>query len=368
MNIYNYIDEYSIYSFDEYEFNDIDAAIFSFISYANLKEIMEKDRLKIKDIGRMHLGLYTEKDKNIIAVKDANKLIRYIKDTKRYKDCIVHNYEYIGNDDLQFCALAIDYQRNKTYISFEGTNELISGWKEDFILSYEFPTKSHQAAIDYLNKHFTFTTRKLIVGGHSKGGNLALVASMKANMFVRAKVKKVYSFDGPGVLENEYNSKEYKKVLKKYVHYIPDYSIVGLLLKNSNNVVVKTSTKGILAHDILYWQVEEDHFVNAQLAKVSKELDKRVDKWFEKYNDEDKQDFIDNLDIVMTKAGITSLLELKESSKNVINLLKETKEINAHNKKIINEFISIVIDCLVDIKKEEIKELLNKQLFEKDKK
>ena len=75
-------------------------------------------------------------------------------------------------------------------------------------------------AIKYLNKHFTFTTKKLIVGGHSKGGNLALVASMYANFIVRNKIKYIYSGDGPGVLDKEFNSKKYQKIINKYTHLI----------------------------------------------------------------------------------------------------------------------------------------------------
>ena len=41
MNIYDYIDDYGIYSFKEKKFNDVDAAIFSFIVYANLKYILK---------------------------------------------------------------------------------------------------------------------------------------------------------------------------------------------------------------------------------------------------------------------------------------------------------------------------------------
>ena len=190
MTVYDYIDKYGIYSFDEKELNEVDSMIFAMLSYADYTEIFDTyKKLTIKEISRMHLGIHTGKDKNIIAVKEANKLLRYIKDVKRYKDCIISNYEYIGNNEVQFGAMTIEYKTNNVYVSFEGTDQLFSGWKENFLLSYEFPTISHRMAIKYLNKHFTFNTKKLIVGGHSKGGNLALVASMYSNIFVRSKIK-----------------------------------------------------------------------------------------------------------------------------------------------------------------------------------
>ena len=155
MDIYKYVDEYGKYTFDEKKINQVDKVIFSFLSYANLEKVMENNKvLTISEAGKEYLQLHPGKDINIIAVKEGNKLLKYIRNTNRYKDCLLYNYEYIGNSDVQFGVVSIEYQPNKVYVSFEGTDSLFSGWKEDFILGYKFPTKSHKMAIKYLNKHF----------------------------------------------------------------------------------------------------------------------------------------------------------------------------------------------------------------------
>ena len=92
MNIFQYIDQYSIYTFEEEPFNEIDACIFSFLSYVDYGKIVEKEKITIKDAGRIHLGLHNKSEKNITAVKDATNLLKYIKDTKRYKNCILYHY------------------------------------------------------------------------------------------------------------------------------------------------------------------------------------------------------------------------------------------------------------------------------------
>ena len=48
-------------------------------------------------------------------------------------------------------------------------------------MAIQFPVEAQKRAISYLNRHFTFGHAPLIVGGHSKGGHLALVGSMYAN-------------------------------------------------------------------------------------------------------------------------------------------------------------------------------------------
>lgn len=366
MNVYDYVDEYGMYSFDEKEFNEVDAVIFSFISYAKLHEIiMPHKSYTINEVGRMHLGIYNEKDKNIIAVREANKMIRYMKDSKRFKDCILSKHEIIQNKDIQFGALSIEYKKGYVYVSFEGTNELFSGWKEDFILGYEFPTISHQKAIEYLNKHYTFSFKKLIVGGHSKGGNLALVASMYANSIVKPKITKIYNVDGPGLLDSEFNGKVYQSILPKYIHFMPEYSIIGLLLNHSNDQVVKSNKKGFLAHNVVYWEIDKSktQFVRTNLDPLSKELDKEISNWQKNYSDEDRKDFVENIDKILEQAGVDSILDLKEDGKYIINLIYESKDISNHTKEMLEDFFNIILKCIANIKREEIKSFINKNIL-----
>lgn len=356
MKLYDYIDKYGIYSFKQRKFNEIDNAIFSFLSYANLVDIFRDcGSITIQEAGSKHLNLYPNKDLNVIAVREGNKLLRYIKDLKRYKDCILSNYEYIGDDEVQFGAISIEYEKNQVFVSFEGTDELFSGWRENLLLSYQFPTISHKMAISYLNRHYTFSNKELIVGGHSKGGNLALVASMYANFIVRRKIKKIYNNDGPGLLEKEFSSKEYKNILNKYTHIIPNYSLVGLLLNNSNNRVINSTNKGILAHDIIYWTIDDNHFAKTNLSALSQELDNEIQKWFSTYKDQDKIEFIENLDRIFKKANITSILDLKMKKERIFNLIFQSRDMSKSAKKTLCDFIGILVKSLSNTKREEFK-------------
>ena len=360
MTVYDYIDEYGMYDFDEIEFNEVDSMIFAFLSYADYDYIFnDNKKLTINELGRTFVGIHNKKDNNIMAVREANQLVKYIKDVKRYKDCIISNYEYIGNKEVQFGALTIEYKKDHLYISFEGTDQLFSGWKENLLLSYCFPTISHKLAIKYLNKNFTFTSKRLIVGGHSKGGNLALVASMYANLFVRSKIDYIYNGDGPGLLDKEFNSKKYEKIKNKYVHIIPDYSLVGLFLCTSNNEVVDCKYKNIFAHNAMYWEVEDNHFKKTELSKLSTDIEKELKNWFYKYDNENKREFVDTLMKVLDDAGISSILEIKEKKSNIFSIIYETKEIKGNTKTMLTDFINVIIKSIANTKKEEFKEFIS---------
>ena len=365
-NIYQYIEQYGKYSFQEKELNEVDAMIFSFLTYANYQKILKKDtQMTIQEIGDLHPQKYPKNNNDIIAVKDASHLLKIIKDTNRYKDCSISNYEYIGNQKIQFSAMSIEYKKNHIFVAFEGTDALFSGWIENFLLSCEFPTASHKKAIEYLNHHFTFSRKSLVIGGHSKGGNLSLVAGMYANPLVRLKIKKVYNGDGPGLLEKEFNSWRYRMIQKKCIHIIPDYAVVGILLKHSNDTVIHSSTKSILAHDITTWEVIDQHFKRSSLSTFSKELDKEVMTWIETKTIEERKNIIQHFEKILEKTNITSINEIKENNLKIMNILHESREIDNATKKAISELIKIIIKCIEKTQKEELKLFIN-NLFKRE--
>lgn len=355
MNIYDYIDEFGVYSFKEEEINLVDMVIFSFLSYADFKGIVGLDKITLKKAGRMHIGLHKEDELNIIAVKEANKMIRYMKDTRRYKDCNLFNYEYEGNDNIQFSAISIEYLPNKIYVSYEGTDQLISGWKEDLVLTYKFPTISHKRAIKYLNKYFTFSNKDIIIGGHSKGGNLALAAGMYSNFLVKRQIKEIYNVDGPGLLDKEFYSFEYKKVINKYRHIVPDNSIVGMLLNNTNETVIKTTAKGPITHDIAYWEIKDNEFVKSKLSPYSKNLRNNILNWVNRMSKNDLRIMVKNFKEICDKANVDSLLDIKQNKAYIIDLIKHSSTMDDKIKNLLLDFVKMVIKTIGDTGIEEIK-------------
>ena len=360
MTIFDYIKKYGNYSFEEKEFTEVDCVIFSFLGYADMEGILTKtSKMTINEVAQKLLELHRNKQKNIIATREAIKLFIAMKDTIRYKDCLIYHYDYIGNFDLQFGVFSIEYQKNKVFVTFEGTDQLFSGWIEDFMLSCEFPTISHKKAINYLNKYYTFSNKELIVGGHSKGGNLALVASMYANFIVRSKIKFICNADGPGLLDKQFYSSKYRDISDKYVHIIPESSYIGLFLNHDHDKIIKASNKGVLSHAANFWVVDDDQFVPSVLNPMSQKLDVRLRDWLNKYNDKDKFNFVSNLDMLLRRANVSSALELVSKNTKLFRLLRETNDIDEDTKKQLNELLSIVIDCFKATKKEEFNEFIN---------
>lgn len=364
MNYFRFIDKYGCYSFSEVPFTEVDNIIFSALSYIDFNGIVSRNcfhKITIKEAGELFFKSYTKKEKNILSIKNAIKLLKNIMLTRRYGDLLLYNYVYEVGGDEQFSAVTIEINSRLVYVSFEGTDQMISGWKEDFMLSYKFPVLAQRKAIDYMNKNFLFRRKEIIVGGHSKGGNLALVSAMYCNFLVRDKIKKVYNNDGPGLLLEQIESKYYKYVEKKLIHIIPNYSIFGLLLCNSGNyIVIRSARRGLLAHDLSSWVVGEKEFERTQLSAFSKKLDEEFVEWMTKYDKQEREKFVVSLFEIFDKVGIDSLIDIMENKKLVFHLISVSKDMDKGTKVIVRDLFSFLFKCFKDVKMEELLAFLDR--------
>jgi hypothetical protein len=292
-----------------------------------------------------------------MAIRNCISLLDILRTKKRYKDLLVYNYAYIGNDIQQFSAINIEINSKLIYVSFEGTDQLISGWEEDFKMSYKFPVDAQRKAIEYLNKHFIFNNCKLIIGGHSKGGNLALISSMYSNFFVSYKIKEIYSYDGPGLRKEQFESNRYKKIENKFKHIIPNYSIIGLLLRHSNNyIVVKSNRIGLLAHDAENWQVNDTDFVKVELSKFSKILDQGLLRWLDSYDDYQREKFVVEVFSMFKRTNITSLTDIMDNYELLLKIIKDVSNVD----KVVSKMLKELVDILIECNKESINSFFNK--------
>lgn len=343
-SIYTYLKDNSNVSFFEKKFNDVDAGILSLVSYIDLS-------IKSKDISLgeclkdfLEYGDLKEFLRHGFAQKNLIKLAKILKSHFRYRDIIVKDYIYRVNNREQFCAMTFILPTGEKIITFEGTDHELVGWKEDFAFSYNFPCDSEKDAIKYVSKNVNIFDKNVVIMGHSKGGHLALVSSMYSNFFIRSKIKKIYNFDGPGLLNNQINSRRYRNIEKKLIHYVPAYSIIGLLLRHNNKYnVVRTTRKDLFAHSIFNWVIEKDKFVKDSLSSLSKSLDKSIILWLDRYSLKEREQLITSIFDFLEKNGITNVLELRRL-KTILMLYKERNKLSVETRNVITNFIKFNYD------------------------
>ena len=341
MDIFDYIDSYGDITFEKSKFNDVDNVVFSVLSYLDYTYTsINNSEHTLEFIGKQYLNHNDYKDikKLGISQKLAYKTLRKVVKKKRYKDLIIHNYVYSYNKDKQFGAMMFKINDNLEYMCFEGTDELVSGWKEDFELAYCFPIPAQSDAIKYANKHIKLKGPNIIIGGHSKGGNLALVAGMYTNILKQIKIKKIYNNDGPGLRTHEYNSREFKRVKNKLVHYVPEYSLFGILLRHNSYYVIKANKKNFFAHSPGTWLINNNELIPSKLSKTSTVLQENLLVWLRNHSDSEKVRIVTELFCVFEKSNLKRFSDLP-SIKNIRKVLSNARNIDDHTKDLVIDLI-----------------------------
>ena len=100
-----------------------------------------------------------------------------------------HISELDTEAQMQFSATSFILNDESCYIAFRGTDGTIVGWKEDFNMAFtssSFAERQHC----YISTRFRILpgTSSLFVGGHSKGGNLAVYAAMNTENRTRERI------------------------------------------------------------------------------------------------------------------------------------------------------------------------------------
>ncbi len=339
MTVFEYIEQNKNITFNEKEFNEIDNIILSLISYLNFSYIEGINTIEKMGKNYLERHKYKEIAKAGWAQKDAYLILEKLIESERYKNIRIQNYVYIATEEEQFSAVTFIINKKLKYVAFEGTDHLMVGWKEDFELSYKYPVPAQIHAIKYLKNATKLFGPKIIVGGHSKGGNLAQISSMELNIFKKLKIKKIYSNDGPGLRLKQFKSIKYKLIRKKLEHIVPENSVVGVMLRHDKYKVIKTNKKTIMSHIPSTWIVENDKLIETQLSPKSKRLEIKIIEWLNSHDDETRKLLIDTIFGVLEKSGITNTMKLTDI-KCIINIIKEIRNIDKQTKDLALDFIS----------------------------
>lgn len=348
MNLYEYVEFNKDKTFRDLPFNDVDNIILSQIPYVPLDNIVEGmygKKITIEEASEILWDKYSKKEISFDArlYKNVALLLKQMATTKRYKKLYLYNYEKIVDEDKQFGAVTIKLPNKTIYIAFEGTDTAISGWKEDAIMTYKFPVPAQTLAANYIKNTVTLFDKRIIVGGHSKGGNLAIAGSMKSSFYVKKRIVKIYNNDGPGFLEKETNSNEYQSISSKVKKIIPSESFFGVLLSQSDDVlVIKSSKKKLYQHDPFTWLCNESGFIEDTLSNYSKNVSVKMNNWLKSFNESDRANCVLDFFGLIEEEKIYDTKEFVNIKK-VLNILFRIPKMESKSKIGIKEAIKIVI-------------------------
>jgi len=292
--------------------------------------------------------------------KDNRLLFEGMLKCKRFSSMHFNYYASIidENVETQFCAMTCFLEGELPVIVYRGTDENFVGWKEDFNMAFKKPVPGQHLAVLYINQAGMQFLSNFNVCGHSKGGNLAVYSSMNTYPDIRNRIRRIYSFDGPGFRPEILKSEDYDSIAEKIEKYIPKSSLVGMLLEEHEDyLVVDSSSVGVLQHNPFTWRVKEASFIAKEgVYKSTRFMNESLNEWILTLDDEQLEMFGDTLFYILEGCEMKNLVEITQDFKTGINnMIRASKDIEEDTRDKIYEILRL----LGEIMKENMKENLD---------
>ena len=349
-NIMDYISWRGDLTFEQSKFNEVDNLILACFSYVNLDGIpavTEQKGIDLKNLAEEFMKLHTmkelEADKSFIRL--APFMMLEMTKTNRFGKCVVRNYvnEIVTETEQQFAAVEIVLEDGTSYISFRGTDDTIIGWKEDFNLSTGV-VPAQERAVEYIQRVSENDSGMLRVGGHSKGGNLAIYGAVMCKD-AHDNILEIYSNDGPGFSKEFQELPETKQMMDKIIRIIPEYSIIGTLLEHEKEpIIVASSSRGLLQHDGFSWEVQGPSLVRRDsLNKTALRFIEILHKWIDGMEMEQKRVLIEDLFATLQASGYENLSEVQSGGlKSLTLMVKRLEKFAPESRGMMQELLTAI--------------------------
>ncbi len=323
-NMMDYIDWRGDIEFSQLPLNEVDNLVLSAISYIDFENIISPKFNKpilLATAARAYLRRHRGEKAYLGAIVPPQivALLAKAAKSKRFGRIRVCGYINDVNDEtqMQFCALTYLLDERNVYVAYRGTDDTIVGWKENFNMSFMHPVPAQLEAVSYLEEAASERRENIYVGGHSKGGSLAVYALAKCSPENKERIIRTYDNDGPGFNKDFMESLDYMNVRDKIQTIIPQSSVVGMLLEHEESYdVVKSSQNGLFQHDSLSWEVLGGSFIHLDtVTDESRFIDRTLKEWLDGMTMLEREQFVENLFEALSATNAKTLTDLNTDRK-----------------------------------------------------
>lgn len=337
-------------SMDVCPFNEIDGVILARFSYLPFEAAFDFSAGIYFTVGEISEKLLAVQNiDHLVRLADDVKLMEALMDSERFNKIKIFDYVNRLSEEvqLQFSAITAKLSDERLYIAFRGTDNTIIGWKEDFNMCFVCPIQSQVLAAEYLERCGHKSSGSIIVGGHSKGGNLAVYAATFCDRSVQDRITNVYNFDGPGFDEKVLRTDGYKRICARVQTFVPQSSIVGMLLEHEEEYTIVHSARknGLWQHDVYSWEVKRNHFICLETVNnSSKFIDFTLKAWIAELDYDKREQLVDTVYAVLNKTQANTIRELNESKfSNAVVIVKSIKDLDEPTKRVVIQSIKSLV-------------------------
>ena len=357
-DFFDYLDWRGDLTFDKIPFGKIDALLLAHLSYCIFDGVVPEAFSKTKTLAQVckdfsSLPDYEERiNIGFLINKRTVELLFKCAETERFRNVKLCGFRSIYNEENveQFAAVAYLIE-GKPVIALRGTDDTIIGWKEDFNIAWQPQIPAQKDALEYFREAAAALKGKLVLVGHSKGGNLVINTAVNCGKSLQKRIKEVYNFDGPGFSPDFYERKECKAVENRIRSFYPAFSVVGMIFHHPANFeIVKSDAFTFWQHDAMSWQIMGAQFVNeADFTDESKLFYGAFNAWIDKLDIEQKKRFVETMFCVLEASGAKTNNEIeRDALKATARMVAAYAELDKDRRKEMRDILSMFKDVIAD--------------------
>ncbi|MGM9564659.1 Mbeg1-like protein [Evtepia sp.] len=355
-NCLDYLEERGHLPFSQAPFCIIDSLILSVCAYAPLEGVLPGlsaqealpfrqavDRLTTQ-AGWDHTG--------VLMADQIPRLVVRTAESPRFAQVRLGCCESILDEETgtQFAALTWFLPDGTLYLSFRGTDDSLVGWKECFRMAFTFPIPAQKLAEDYLAQVAARHPGKLRLGGHSKGGNLAVWAAVHAQPMVRRRILRVDSHDGPGFTRDLTGTPAYQALAKRIRIFVPQSSLVGALLHQDRHCqVIRSHGSGTVGqHDPFSWEVEGTQYrLLPRRSAFGRKSAGTVHAWLAAMSPQEQEEFVEVLFHLLAAGHAKTLTDITSAlAENALSMAKAYKALDRTTRREIRSYLRRMLVAL----------------------
>ncbi len=267
----------------------------SYCFFQSVLEPYDTKGVSIETLAKQVQELSEEKQK----LRDERdlKLLNLLGNATRFQDMKICCYvDHVHTEkESQFSAMTTILNEKELFVSYRGTDLSLVGWKEDFNMTHKELVPAQIASSSYLLYVAQNLEGSIRIGGHSKGGNLAVFSAAVAPDFVKERLISISTYDGPGFHHEMLAFEGYQKIVPLVKAFVPQSSVIGLMLaREEPYYVVASQNKGLMQHDPYSWGISGVDFVYLEsVTKGSQFFDKTLKNWLEVLPRDKREIFFD---------------------------------------------------------------------------
>ncbi len=341
-----YIKTYGTYTFAERPLNDVDSLIFCQLSYLKFDGMVSLVTERKKAVSLQSIKAHPDYEKLYADTrfeKENRALFEAMLSSRRFRKVRLNCYLSLTEPgwESQFAAVTCFYEKESMYLAFRGTDETLVGWKEDFNMAFQNPIPSQLCAKKYLQLVAGRYPQSLYLGGHSKGGNLAIYAALKAEEEIQERILHIYSMDGPGFRKEVLKELKYENISEKITKIVPRSSLVGMMFEEGICKIVESSNFGLMQHDAFSWLTKDGDFLYApKLNRSRRASDNVLNQWVLSLTKMERKLLVDSLYKMFSLSPTETLLDFTASLKRrIVHIFRITKDTDKQTKKALKHMV-----------------------------